>query len=145
MVVYCLMLVLALRNICLVVPHHYKQLKMLPSPAFYAFALVAISLRPVYMIGHWTHEPIYFNLDKVQQCAKLCVGIVQDWITFELAVRIHIEKSKHKVTAGEKNRLKTIFKVVWLVLIIALIAFIITVIVSAHQNYYGLAFGENIC
>ena len=36
---YLVLLVLALRNMWVVVPHHYKQLKMLPSPAFYAFSL----------------------------------------------------------------------------------------------------------
>ena len=46
-------LVIALRNIWVVVTKHYKEHKMLNVPAFYVFALVALSLRPLNLIGLW--------------------------------------------------------------------------------------------
>ena len=91
---YCLLLLLALFNIWVVVPHKYQMYKMLPIPAFYTFAVLALALRPFYIIGGWTFDPVYGNLDFVQQGAKLCVGIVQDWITLELAIRIHTERGE---------------------------------------------------
>ena len=85
---YSFLTVLALRNSWFIL---YKQgeYKNTPILAFYAFTLIAVSLRPIYLIGSWTNNPILFNIDYVQQAAKLCVGIVQDWITLELAIRIH--------------------------------------------------------
>ena len=114
------------------VPQHYRQYKMLPIPAFYIFAVVALSLRPVYIIGQWTGDRTYDNIDKVQQGTKLCVGIIQDWITLELAIRIHASKGEHDISLNGLNRLKAIFKIVLLVLTVGWIAFMITVIVSAH-------------
>ena len=74
------------------------------------------------------------------------MGIIQDWITLELAIRIHISKGEHDISDHGLNRLKAIFKVVLLVLTVGLIAFIITVIVSAHQpDHDGRAFIENEC
>ena len=88
----------------------------------------------------------------MQQGAKICVGIVQDWITLELAVRIHISKGMNDITQAGKDRLRAIFRIVFLVLFLALIAWIITVIVSAHISHNdsmifidGFAFGNNIC
>ena len=65
--VYFLLVLLDLRNMWVVVPQHYKNHKMLPSPAFYTFALIAIALRPVTIIGMWADDwAIYQNLDWVQ-------------------------------------------------------------------------------
>ena len=72
------------------------------------------------------------NIDLVQQGTKLCVGIIQDWITLELAIRIHISKGEHGISDHVLNRLKAIFKVVLLVLTVGWIAFVITIIVFAH-------------
>ena len=103
---YSALLVLAARNIWVVVPHHYQELRMLPSPAFYMFTVIALILRLLFIIGHWTDDNvIIFSIDWVQQGAKLCVGIVQDWITLELAIRIHISKSEFAFSRRDKNKL----------------------------------------
>ena len=113
---------------------------MLPIPAFYTFAVVALTLRPFYIIGYWKIDnAIYINIDWVQQGAKLCVGLVQDWVTVELAVRIHLFKGVHDVSIASIKRVKagisklrTIFKIYYLTLVVGFIAWIIAVIVSAH-------------
>ena len=82
----------------------------------------------------------------MQQGAKLCVGVVQDWVTVELAVRIRVSKSYGDITEAGTNRLHSIFKIVFAILIAGLTSLIITVIVSAHQpDNYGVAFRENHC
>ena len=127
----------------------YKKISFLPIPAFYSFALIALSLRPVYMVGKWTADDDwkpYVNIDWVQQGAKLCVGLVQDWTTLELAIRIHVSKGVNDISDDGKLRLRAIFKIVYLVILVVLIAFITTVIVSAHlPKNGGLAFHENYC
>ena len=60
---------------------------------FYVFALIAVSLRPIFIIWWWTGNPTIGNIDVIQMAAKFCVGVVQDWITLELAIRIHEAKS----------------------------------------------------
>ena len=84
-------------------------------------------------------------MDWVQQGAKLCVGLVQDWVTLELAIRIHITKAEYKFSPAHRNRLRAIFKIVFAVLLLALIAWTVTVIVYAHQDDEGYAFNENDC
>ena len=85
------MVVLAVRNIYAILVKQ-REYKNLPILAFYCFSLIAVALRPVYLALYWIQIPIIWNIDWVQQAAKLCVGIVQDWITFELAVRIRNTK-----------------------------------------------------
>ena len=95
--------------------------------------MVALTIRTPYIIGSWAADPaIYWTLDWVQQAAKLCVGFVQDWVTVELAVRIHVSKGVHDISKAGINRLRTIFKIVYLALVVGFIAWIITVIVSSH-------------
>ena len=80
----------------------------------------------------------------MQQGAKLCVGLVQDWVTLELAVRIHGSKGEKDISKAGLSRLRAIFKIVYLVLIVGLLAYTISVIVSAYQpNNDGRAFYEN--
>ena len=38
------------------------------------------------------------------------MDLVQDWITLELVVRIHIEKGEAGFAGADKTRLKAIFK-----------------------------------
>ena len=71
-------------------------------------------------------------MDWVQQGAKFCIGLVQDWTTLELAIRIHVSKRTEDISEDGKNRLRKIFKIVYLVIVVILIAIITTVIVSAH-------------
>ena len=87
--VYGILILIALRNIFVVIVKQ-QEYKNLPILMFYFFALIAVTLRETKVI--WHHKNITFinvNLDYVQQFAKLSVGLVQDWITFELAIRIH--------------------------------------------------------
>ena len=72
-------------------------------------------------------------MDWVQQGAKLCVGLVQDWVTLELAIRIHITKSEVKFSATHRNKLRAIFNIVFAVLLLGFIAWTAAVIISAHQ------------
>ena len=44
---YLALVVFALRNMWVVVTQHYKEHRMLPVPAFYVFAVVALTLRPL--------------------------------------------------------------------------------------------------
>ena len=60
------------------------------------------------------------------------MGIIQDWVALELAIRLHVSKGEDDISDQGLNRLKAIFKVVLLVLTVGWIAFLITVIVSAH-------------
>ena len=146
-----MLLLYAMRNIrdVFIMYQKYKKISFLPIPAFYSFALIALSLRPVYMVGKWTADDDwkpYVNIDWVQQGAKLCVGLVQDWTTLELAIRIHVSKGVNDISDDGKLRLRAIFKIVYLVILVVLIAFITTVIVSAHlPKNDGWAFLKNNC
>ena len=103
--------------------------------------MIALALRPIYMIGRWTSYPVFFNMDKVQQGAKLCVGIVQDWITLELAIRIHNAKGTSDISTAAKKRLHVAFAFVFLGLVMGFIAWNIAVYVSARElGNYGYAF-----
>ena len=60
---------------------------------FYLFAWVAIPLRLINLIWYWTmNDAISYNIPFVQMVSKLCVGIAQDWIVFELIVRIRYSR-----------------------------------------------------
>ena len=110
-----------------------REYKNLPILAFYAFALLAVMFRPVFIIGYWTAKPVYPNIDWVQQAVKLCVGVVQDWITLELAIRIHNARGYSDISEAAKRKLRFVFKVLFACLILVLIAWSVSVIVSAHK------------
>ena len=57
------------------------------------------------LIGYWTHGKWVFNTDFVQQAAKLCVGVVQDWITLELAIRIRNTNGYSDISEATKEKL----------------------------------------
>ena len=61
---YILLVVLALRNIwsILIKQREYKNLPIL---AFYSYALLAVTLRPIMIIWYWTYNPVIVNLDYV--------------------------------------------------------------------------------
>ena len=79
------MLLLALRNVWVILVKQ-GEYKNLPILMFYLFSLLAITLRLIEIIWYWTPHAFVNNITFVQQFAKFCVGIVQDWITFELAI-----------------------------------------------------------
>ena len=90
--VYGILIMIALRNILVVIVKQ-KEYKNLPILMFYLFALIAVTLREVKIIWQYKSNPyINYTLDLVQQFTKLGIGLVQDWITLELAIRIHCTK-----------------------------------------------------
>ena len=86
-----MLVVLMLRNIWVVIVKQ-KEYKNAPIMMFYTFAFIAVTTRPVQLIFQFTNDPIMLNIDLLSQVAKLCIGAVQDWITIELAIRIHYSK-----------------------------------------------------
>ena len=50
---YLMLVILAVRNIWAVLIRQ-KKYKNLPILAFYFFTMIAVTLRPIYMIGFWT-------------------------------------------------------------------------------------------
>ena len=73
--VYMFLVILALHNTWAIVLRQ-QEYKNLPILVFYAFALIATSLRPIYIMWFWTSNPAINNLDYIQQAAKLCLGVV---------------------------------------------------------------------
>ena len=128
---YGTLVLLALRNIWVIILKQ-QEYKNLPIPMFYTFALIAVTLRPIYLIFYWSNDPIIFNIDIVQQAAKLCVGVVQDWITLELAIRIHNSKGHSDISETTKKNLRFSRRLIFSLISLAFAAFALAVIVSAH-------------
>ena len=102
-----------------------------------------MSLRLVYLIGYWTPSAIIINLSLVQQVAKLCVGVVQDWITLELAIRIRNAKGDSDISEAAKKKLRKISGVLIVTIALCFVIFTVTSIVSAHtQGNDGYAFSD---
>ena len=138
---YGVLLGLVLRNIYVVLLKQ-KEYKNLPILMFYCFALIAITIRLIGVIWFWKPLPIIVNIDYVQQVAKLCVGVVQDWITLELAIRIHNCKGYRDISDKAKKRLRFARRILFVVTAFAFAAFCIVDILSAHrEGNEGLAFG----
>ena len=77
----------------------------------------------------------------MQQGAKLCVGIVQDWITFELAIRIHNARGYSDISEAAKKKLRFVFSILFTILILAFLAYSLIVISSARkEENIGIAF-----
>ena len=73
------------------------------------------------------------NLRLVQQVAKLCVGVVQDWITLELAIRIRNAKGYSDISEAAKKQLCKTSGVLIAILALTFVIFVVTGIVSAHK------------
>ena len=132
-VVYGFLLILLLRNIWAILLKQ-KEYKNLPISAFYCFALIAVTLRPIYIVWQWTPNPIISNIDWVQQGAKLCVGLVQDWITIELAIRIHNAKGHSDISEAGKRKLRRASAVLFAIVALAFCTFSILVFARAHKD-----------
>ena len=124
---------LALRNIWFIIVK-LEEYKNLPIPMFYFFSLIAIGLRSVYLVLYWTPSPLVPNMDWVQQAAKLCVGVVQDWITLELSIRIHHAKGYTDISEAGKKKLRFARSVLFAILTVIFVAFSLFVLVSAHLD-----------
>ena len=110
------------------------------------YALIALTLRPFYIIGQWTHNLGFYNIDWVQQAAKLCVGVVQDWITLELAIRIRLARSHTDVSKTAVKKLRGVFAWLFFILTLALIAWTFAVLVTARKEVnHGSSFDEHYC
>ena len=134
---YGMLILLAIRN-TIVILFMQREYKNLPILAFYEFSLLAVCLRPAYLIGLWTSKyKVLYNVDWVQQGSKLCVGVVQDWITLELAIRIQHARGYSDISEAGKKKLRFVFKVVWTILTLAFLAWSCSVLVSARKEENG--------
>ena len=86
------------------------------------------------MIGYWTENDKIWNLDLVQQVAKLCVGVVQDWITLELAIRIRNAKGDSDISEATKKKLRRTSGVLIVIITLIFVTFAVISIVSAHKQ-----------
>ena len=75
------------------------------------------------------------------------MGVVQDWITFELAIRIRYSKGHSNISDQAKKLLKGVRAVLFAGMSILLAIYCSTIIISARkEKNHGLAFGlENNC
>ena len=78
---------LLLMNIWRILLKHAKY-KTVPLLFFYIFAFLAISLRIVNQVTTFRDDPIFWLLSDVFIVTKLCVGLTQAWMIFEIALRI---------------------------------------------------------
>ena len=143
--IFGLLVLLALRNTWVIVLRQ-KEYKNLPILIFYAFALIMTTLRLIFLIWYWTFDPIIDNIDWVIQAAQLCVGVVHDWITLELAVRIHNAKGFSEISEEAKSKLRVIRCILFAFITLSFLAFTIAVVVTAHlEGNRGSAFYGNFC
>ena len=138
---YLVLIMLAMRNICVILVKQ-KEYKNLPILTFYVYALMAVTIRPIVIIWQWVPSSIIFNVDYVQQAAKLCVGVVQDWITLELAIRIRNGKVDSDISEATKKKLRLARLVLFAIITLVFIAFSLMIIVQAHGGY---AFHNDPC
>ena len=132
LVEYFILTLLALRNFWVIILKQ-QEYNNLPILMFYAFSLLAFSIRTVVIIWYWTPNPIIYNIDMVQQAAKLSVGVVQDWITLELAIRIHYSKGYSNISEEAKRKLRVARGVLFAVMALLFAIFCAAVIVSSHK------------
>ena len=87
---------------------------------------------------------IIYNIGVLQQAAKLCVGVIQDWITLELAVRIRNAKGYSDISEAAKKKLRRASSVLVATMALSLVIFTVIVIVSARKHH-GYSFNDNAC
>ena len=129
---YALMFLLAIHNIWLIfiVQKKYKNYSLM---AFYIFAIITTLTRECYLVLFFHDSPINWNLDLVWQASKLCVGIVQDWITLELAIRVRNSKGYSNISPQKKKILRRISCVLFIFTGAILLAFSAAVIATARN------------
>ena len=77
-----------------------RRYKTLPLLFFYIFAFIAIACRLVYHIFSWSEILVFVYVDFVYIAAKLCVGLLQTWMIFDIAMRIRQMISTQKYAEG---------------------------------------------
>ena len=131
---YGFLVALTLRNIWVIL-FKQEEYKNLPIQMFYAFALIAVTIRLIFVILQWEEIPWVWNIDLVQQIAKLCVGVVQNWITLELAIRIHYSRGySDDISETTKKQLRFASCVLFTIISLALAAFTVATIATAHKS-----------
>ena len=74
------------------------------------------------------------------------MGVVQDWITLELAIRIHNAKGYTDISEAGKRKLRLARLILFTATALVFCAFSIAVAVSSHQpDNYRYAFFPNGC
>ena len=101
-------------------------------------------MRLPFLIGYWTDIASVANLDYAQQVAKLCIGVVQNWITIELAIRIRNAKGYSDISEAAKKKLRRASSVLVATMALSLVIFTVIVIVSARKHH-GYSFNDNAC
>ena len=82
----------------------------------------------------------------IQQFAKLSVGVVQDWITLELAIRIRNAKGYKDISETAIRKLRIVRFILFTIVSVTFIALTIAVFVSAYRTNNSLyAFGDKFC
>ena len=131
--IYIILVVLALRNIWVIV-YKLKEYKNLPILMFYLFTIIAVILRLIYLTCAFTEMTKFiFDLDVIQVAAKLCVGVVQDWITLELAVRIHYSKGVSDISEAAKKKLRKVRRILFSIMTLIFTTLSVTAIVVSHK------------
>ena len=144
-ITYGFLVILCLRNVWVILIRQ-KEYQNLPILTFYAFAIIAVTLRPIYIIWYWdvNLQGVMTNMTLIQEAAKFFVGVVQDWITLELAIRIRNAKGYSDISAIAIQKLRLWRKLLFSFITLAFVAFSVTVIVSAHlEGNDGFAFYDN--
>ena len=70
------------------------------------------------------------------------MGAVQDWITLELAIRIHNVKGDKDISEAGKRKLRLAGGILFAVMTLAFVAFSIAFVVSAQHNDVGYGFNH---
>ena len=118
-----------------------RRYKTLPLLAFYICAFIAIALRWIYTIVVYTDFNWKYSVDDCFLVAKLSTGLIQSWMTFEIALRerrtyqqdaaaISTESFEQRVKFGQ-------FSVIFAALAFIVFALIcdLTGISVIHENY----------
>ena len=131
--IYIILVALALRNIWVIV-YKLKEYKNLPILMFYLFTIIAVILRLIYLICQQTEMiKVIWDIDLIQVAAKLCVGVVQDWITLELAVRIHYSKGVSDISEVVEKKLRKARRILFSVMTLIFTTLSVTAIVVSHK------------
>ena len=131
--IYIILVALALRNIWVIV-YKLKEYKNLPILMFYLFTIIAVILRLIYLICQQTEMiKVIWDIDLIQVAAKLCVGVVQDWITLELAVRIHYSKGVSDISEAVEKKLRKARRILFSVMTLIFTTLSVTAIVVSHK------------
>ena len=101
---YTLLFALVIVNIWTILVKQ-RRYKTLPLFAFYIFTFFAITLRLIYLIMAFSpHNLALQGINDLFLTSKLCVGLIQSWMIFEIALRVRqTYKSNYCQSAGSES------------------------------------------